>query len=482
MKIDSKGIDFKAQIEERLSQIYNNKFIGNSKETNKEELILFVSFDLVNSSDYKTRNYTSWFPILITITEKIKDHMINKVPKSQLWRTIGDEAVFIVNIATIEQLEKSIESVFEILNTIVEEIKNGKILDNNFKEDDKNMFVAQNVLSLKAAAWIAPVYKTKDLRVETSNIHNLMYIYNHNGDEGFPTYEFQGNDIDTGFRISKNTRQRRLTLSLELAYLLSKNQFIDNKIHIVTYRKLKGIWDGKMYPIIWYHDHKLSNSKLEDSFFYDEYYNDDITKSFIDNEFNKMIFENNMTSFQKLNKIVEDKNIKSKIDIINNILESCTDSKKLLEGNKLLEVHCVAVCVNLDRKEILMFKRAENTHLFKDKWDFGCCEMQNGQSFKCNIEKDYKKKFNIEIAVKDPIKEYNFLNENKKTIPGIRFIAEIIDDSNIKFDTDEYIDKKYIPIDTFKNSDEQSQSEYIDYNEFLEVFKRIEIFMNVLSR
>ena len=96
-----------------------------------------------------------------------------------------------------------------------------------------------------------------------------------------------------------------------------------------------------------------------------------------------------------------------------------------------------------------MFKRSKNT-LFKEKWDFGCCEMQNGQSFKSNIEKDYKKKFNIDIRVGDPIKEYNFLNEDKKTVPGIRFIAEIIDDRDIKFDTDEYVDKKYISLESFK--------------------------------
>lgn len=396
--MECKGIDFKSKIGEKLKE---RKLIENLNKNNKEEVILFVSFDLVNSSEYKTRNYTSWFPILITITEKIKEHMINKVNKSQLWRTIGDEVVFIVNITNSEQLEKSVESVFEILNNIVKEIKNGEILDNNFSDEEKSIFVAQNVLSLKAAAWIAPVYKTENLKIETKNIHNLMYIYNHNGDEGLPTYEFQGNDIDTGFRIAKNTIQRRLTLSLELAYLLSKNQFINNKINIVTYRKLKGIWDGKMYPIIWYHDYKYAGMKLEDSFFYDEYYNNDITKEFIDNEFDNMLFESNMTSFQKLNKIVEDKNIQSKINVINEILKSSSESKKLLEGNKLLEVHCVAVCVNLDKKSVLMFKRSENTRLFAGKWDFGCCEMQNGQSFKDNIEKDYKKKFNIDIEVKE---------------------------------------------------------------------------------
>ena len=61
------GFSIKSIIEKRVSELYNSEFIENSKTDYTEELILFVSFDLVNSSSYKTRNYTSWFPILITI-------------------------------------------------------------------------------------------------------------------------------------------------------------------------------------------------------------------------------------------------------------------------------------------------------------------------------------------------------------------------------------------------------------------------------
>lgn len=441
------------------------------KSMDEEELILFVSFDLVNSSSYKTRNYTTWFPILITINEKIKEYMLNKIKYSQLWRSIGDEAIFVVNITSIKQLEESVQAVFEILNEVIKKIKNGSILKDVLNENEINVFVAQNVLSLKAGAWIAPVHKTSDLTKETTNIHNLMYMYNH--DEGLPTYEFQGNDIDTGFRILKNTKDKRLVLSIELAYLLSKNQNIDPKINIITYRKLKGIWEGTLYPVIWYHDDEYAKCKLEDSFSYDDYYTNDLIKEFIDNEYEFIKTNNKNTSFQKLDKIIKDKNMTTKINLLEDKIHELDTCKKLIEGNKLLEVHCVAVCYNKTKNKVLMFKRGSQLENFNDKWEFGCSVIGNGMTFKNNLEKDYKKFAGIEINVKYPFKEYSFEDENGKTIPGIRFIAEFTDsreDYKLELDT-KYSEARYVDLDSYKGEEFEKNS--IDYDEFLDVLRYV---------
>lgn len=441
------------------------------KSMDEEELILFVSFDLVNSSSYKTRNYTSWFPILITINEKIKEYMLNKIKFSQLWRSIGDEAIFIVNITSLKQLEESVQTIFEILNDVIEEIKDGSILKDVFKENEINVFVAQNVLSLKAGAWIAPVHKTSDLTKKTTHIHNLMYMYNH--DEGLPTYEFQGNDIDTGFRVLKNTREKRLVLSIELAYLLSKNQNIDPKINIITYRKLKGIWDGKLYPVIWYHDDEYAKCKLEDSFSYDDYYTDDLIKELIDKEYEFIKVNNKNTSFQKLDKIIKDKNITSKIKLLEDKIYELDTTKKLIEGNKLLEVHCVAVCYNKIKNKVLMFKRGSHLDNFANRWEFGCSVIGNGMTFKENLEKDYKKFAGIEISVKYPFKEYSFEDENGKTIPGIRFIAEFADtreECELELDS-KYSEVRYVDLNNYKGKEFENNS--IHYNEFLDILKYV---------
>lgn len=481
--IDQPAINQKVDIKKKTSEKLRDslKRIKDSQElkkihddinkyTEKEELILFISFDLVNSSSYKTRNYSKWFPVIIKITEYLKKSIKEDIKNAQLWRTIGDEAVFIVKIKNIEQLQDNIQSVFKILNKSIEEIKNGNILGEKVTNEEKNIFIAQNTLSLKSTAWLAPVKKTKYTSEDISgNDHNLMYLYNHTGEDGFPIFEFQGNDIDTGFRLTKQTRERRLTLSVELAYLLTKNQLIDSKINIVSYKSLKGIWNGKIYPIIWYHDDKIAGYKLEDSFFYDEYYKDDITKEYIDKEYRKINFTENSTSFQKLRKIITDINILWKINDIELLLDSAEDDKSddmIIKGNKMLEVHCVAIVFNKEKNKVLMFKRSGDTCDFGGKWDFGCCEVRNGQSFKENLEKDYQKKYGINIEVLDPIKEYYFENSEKKVIPGIRFIAKLKDETNIKINDIEYEDYKFINIDEFITLKDISTNEYIDYEEF----------------
>lgn len=453
-----------------------------NESSKEEELILFISFDLVNSTEYKSRNYTSWFSVLIEITERIKALVLQNIEKSQLWRSIGDEIIFIVNITSEEQLKKAVQSAFFILNEVIKEIKNGSILSNaGFGEEEVSVFRSQNVLSLKSTAWIASVHRTSNYKNNNTGVQNLMYIYNNGNDEGLPTYEFQGNDIDTGFRISKYTRNRRLTLSIELAYLLSKDQLIDSKINIITYTKLKGIWDNKMYPVIWYHDYECVGCKLDESFNYDEYYIDDITREYIDNKYCGILLGDNITTFKKLWKIICDNNMFKKVEGLEESLKKLKDSKMLIEGKKLLEVHCVALCVDFNKEEILFFKRKDDTTLYKGKWDFGCCEIKSGQSFKENLEKDYKNKFGISINVLDPIKEYSFIDNNKKTIPGIRFIAKVIDRNNIYINSDEYEKGsiKWIKIDEFEQCKEEEQEDFINYKEFLEVIKSIKKYLEV---
>lgn len=57
-----------------MSAFNNHKsLVQNSKDKIKDEdLILFVSFDLVNSSIYKSMNYLSWFKVLYAIIKKFK--------------------------------------------------------------------------------------------------------------------------------------------------------------------------------------------------------------------------------------------------------------------------------------------------------------------------------------------------------------------------------------------------------------------------
>ena len=55
----------------------------------------------------------------------------------------------------------------------------------------------------------------------------------------------------------KETENRRMVISFELAYILAKDTDYLKNIHIITYKTLRGIWQNRLYPIIW-----LSRSQI----------------------------------------------------------------------------------------------------------------------------------------------------------------------------------------------------------------------------
>lgn len=68
--------------------------------------------------------------------------------------------------------------------------------------------------------------------------------------------EFLGKDIDAGFRLKEYPQDRRLCISIELAYFLVHGGKRNN-LHIMNYTRLKGVWNRDLYPIIWYYNAEI---------------------------------------------------------------------------------------------------------------------------------------------------------------------------------------------------------------------------------
>ena len=434
------------------------KELHSSYDDDKQELILFVSFDIVNSSKYKTSNYHNWFMVLDVIFKRIRTEVLMRIDKTEPWRSIGDEIVFILRITCREEVEHAIQTTFKILNDISKLIKSGDIYQNTtIEQSEIDILRQQSILSLKASAWIAVVSNTPK-----RNVLNVMYMSQ--TEDGFPCFEFQGNDIDTGFRVSKNTRDRRLTLCFELAYLMSENSKENSNLYIISYQRLKGIWDNRLYPVIWYHDSDVAMSTLENSFYYDEDEEDELIKDYFRRKDGKSIRDKiDGNIFFELDKIAKDRNMQYKLSKIKEcFLNTRTCTEKIIDSNFSQEIHCVAVCLDRENKRVLMFKRSKTLNNFPGKWEFGCSVVKKNITFEDNLEKDYKMYFNIDIKVLRPFKTYNFTDEKKGQVLGVRFIAEILNAENIKCN-EKYSEYRYIDLN---NIDEIDKEEYIDYEDF----------------
>lgn len=402
---------------------------GNEKKGSRT-IELFFSFDIVNSSSYKDINYLEWPDVLTKLLTDIQKEITKDIPGAQLWRVLGDEIIFFVTIKDIEEIYTVVDAVYSVLVKSNIKLHNGKS-----NEEDGNFYKKSSILGVQAAAWIAIIAK-EEKKFEMYD--NIFKRYRINGVQQIN--EFLGQDIDTGFRIKKETQKRRLVLSLELAKILSDKTEYLSKLKIITYKKLKGIWNDRLYPIIWYHDETISGVEFEDSFYYDETTYSPLSKEYF---LNREKDEGDLASYMFLNtrkaleKIIKDQNLENKMVRINEIIKDTSNDERNVEtefDNKLLEFHCAAVCCDVENKQVLIVKRKNRT-FFSGLWEFGCAKANIEENLCDSVKKDYKNDFGIDIEIvcdesrKDkepkPIALYQ-IDKAEKLQKGVIVVAKIV--------------------------------------------------------
>lgn len=444
-------------VTEKLQKNYSDQIQNLNQEREEQfgrrSVEMFFSFDIVNSTAYKTLNFTGWSQVIIVLFSKIQQSVAKKMPSAEMWRILGDEVIFIVPIREKEDIFVYTSSIFEILNNIVFQLKKGKFFDElGLCDIERDLMKMQNIISLKASAWIAIIGEGLEKLEQYDNLIKRFKLQ-----EGYGIFEFLGNDIDTGFRIKENSQDRRLVISYELAYILSRNTDYLKNLHIVTYKRLKGVWQNRLYPIIWYHDDKyLDGVSFENSFYYDEKENSELVKLYFKNRVDpvleqKMYFD----VVYALNKIMTDQKLEDKFIKMDKLIkESQQDVKHLLDPKFLLRLHCVSVCYDKSKTKILIMKRANNREKFPGYWEFGCAKGTLETSLAEQIEEEYRKDFGINIKVqcnndrKDvqpiPLAMYEIDTEQGKD-KGIITMAEIIEDFDINnFSGDKHSEVRWI--------------------------------------
>lgn len=407
----------KEQLKELTSQI---TLINQANEQSAEvkgqaqvtkDVVLFFSFDVVNSSSYKTINYYGWAVALNDLFKTLREDVRNKISGSEMWRVLGDEAIFILKIKDEKEIRTAVDNVYKILTHTVKDLKQGRYFERIGNKKEVSLMKLQNILSLQATAWIATVTNIGDIDNNYSPDEDIDNIFEkYKSHEGYEIFEFLGNDIDTGFRISKQTCDGRLVISFELAYLISQEEESSSYLHIITYKKLKGVWKGKLYPIIWYHNPKRLQEiyekeiSLEESFSFDACDDYELIKEYYDNRNttneDRIIRDLKMYTDipYALNKILDNRNLEDKIHKLQTVLQNVHDTAKYI-STEWLQLHCVAVCYTIDKNiKILVAKRAENRKRFPAQWEFGCAKATLDKTISQKIKEEYKQDFQIDIA------------------------------------------------------------------------------------
>lgn len=388
---------------EEVKRNQENTSNRGKEQVDKRWVELFFSFDVVNSTLYKTVNYFGWSKILSELFHELQRKVVGEIQGAEIWRVLGDEIIFVKKMKSINEIYESVRTVFKILTESVLTLKNGDFFDNvsmgELDTENIELMKLQNVISLQGSAWIAIIRDDNSENIEPYD--NIFEKYKASSE--YEINEYLGNDIDAGFRVKKYTQDRRLAVSFELACILAERTAYLSNLNIITYKKLKGIWNESLYPIIWFHDARISNGiKFSDSFYYDEYEKSELAREYFDNRLNWDKDQHKQAMFADVNKVLQkiqkDRGLVEKITCIKEQISS-SDSIREFKPSFLLQLHCVAVCCDMANERILIAKRSKGRGMLSEKWEFGCAKAKKEENIAEQIKLEYKEDFNIDIEV-----------------------------------------------------------------------------------
>lgn len=246
----------------------------------KPRLRLFLSADIVGStalkqaplaatSDQILDQHSLWFTVIqgfyVEASEALSTEWANCQkkwegedlwfgPQPRLWKTIGDEVLFEKTVTDHRQICVTLWCWVSALNRM-----------RSFLQEDGRR------LDVKSTAWLAgfPVInKEVVLNFSTQSAPSnpdsyftdagtLLNSYYKDQDNSRVRVDYVGPAIDTGFRLTSFATSRRLSISVGVAYALSKTTPTQNgpvkefRIMFSGGTQLKGVLGGLNYPVFW---------------------------------------------------------------------------------------------------------------------------------------------------------------------------------------------------------------------------------------
>ncbi len=416
------------------------EYIDKARETlarNKDELptnreatssfYIFFSFDLVNSTLYKSINQAKWPLVITKFYEFVEDSLKKRLSRVRLWKYVGDELLFYLRISRIEDARDCVTKAYNVMQDTIERIHQ------SFSD-------TRTILSVKTTVWCAMAHDLPpgDIHVmDSSRGPKYSNLIIHQPQSGNTAVDFLGPDIDIGFRIAKFAAPRRLVVSANLGYFLYRDRArdsgkFDEQLRIVAYEQLKGVWNNRHYPIIWYEE---DWERIKSSFLYDEHHQHEIVRQ-IRSQGPIGKLDEIVKVFNDLGRREELEEMWSVISELNSADAESEQPEVVLSGpGGLIEVHCVAVCFRANGY-VLIAQRHADKRRFPGHWEFGCGQLDAFETFEQCLQRSYHEDFNAHLKFSDPIvpiRTYTIGGgAEKRRIPGIIFLADVTNHDQVK--------------------------------------------------
>lgn len=432
------------------------------KKNSKKGIYIFVSFDIVNSTQYKPISL-KW-PLLIDAFYTKSLDLMNEEGFSH-WKYIGDEVLFYKKLTNVKNEKGDLIDISKF-----HEIP-GKIFDimSRIEGEFYSLFPDSKMLvSLKSTLWIADVDVIPNDFSNQSSYSNYLIEKQQNlfkddiqGNTN-NTIDFLGPSIDLGFRLREKARKHQIVISAEFIYLqmlIEKELFetlaIDNvnNYKIAELCELKGIWHERKYPIIFYRKDWNNDKNV---FEYDE---------------KEISFIGNTKVAEFIPKIFRDLGRNVSLDKLIDIIKS-SEVEKTIPIKPPIAFHVVLILFDSQKQKILLLKKKKSSDQ-QDLFDFGCVHLEYGKEISESISSYYQKVVNDQkfIILENagnpiPIATYTHQRTNGELVNGVIFTGYLEsagEEDNISL-PEKYSDYKWLPIaelnspnsipNMFKNSKE----------------------------
>lgn len=435
---------------ERTRQKLEEKKFNIERTAPRDGAYLFFSFDLVNSTRYKAQFPRHW-PIVTThFYDIVANEMATRFTSARLWKYVGDEILFYKLVTSTSDVRDCLRLARDVLVTAI------AILHQVYPQ-------TRPILSLKGSVWIAAVEyvkptESRDIQLTKRNLVTGVTTLTDALDR-----DFLGPEIDTGFRLGKYVRHRRLIVSAHLAALLYRERAhcdrIEDKLKIVGFEELKGVWEERRYPLVWYEEDWHT---VPQSFLYDEHLISSVAAAVLGGlkgEEHQLGYVERI--FRDLGKTVE---IDDLHRIISNAHAAVPEVIEIeIPRDRFAEIHCVAICFD-EKENVLVGKRPNSKKRLPGVWEFGCGQLKLGESFATCLSRTYKEDFSANLDFLGepiPVATFSIHDEDEnREIPGIIFAAKIsnaeeVSKNHIK---EKHSEIKWLPLNQVSNV---RQDEYV---------------------
>ncbi len=394
-----------SDIIKNLKETNDNKDYDKSIES-KKGIYIFISFDLVNSTLFKSRHMKKWPKFISSFYEtvmsqfavgrfressrNVADDEMQRTGGFHLWKLIGDEVLLYHKVVSKEELYKTILHINDKRTKLIEESINryAELNPQENKEECRHLFY--QYFEVKTTVWIGSCAGAAEK--VSADYPNLVYdsmTYSNEDTDSNSQLDFLGPDIDEGFRLCAYAEKRQMIVSPKLVYLLllAYENNVDNinvfnlNFRIVNYVAMKGVWENRLYPIIMFCQCDLDKKTALDQW---------------KNIYVDIVRKEEMLSMLEVFR-EQEKSLKELTPYTNG----------LWKKKPKFEFHISCLCY--DKKQNKFWIANHPSH----GWSFGCTQITQNTNYFEYVSQIYLKKYGLQIQIDDSNHILSFYSVNR---------------------------------------------------------------------